>query len=47
LPWSEISTRLAPPEQIGARERNYARVIGVSNFDPDELDQPSCAISTA
>jgi 2,5-diketo-D-gluconate reductase A len=22
-----------------ARERNYARVIGVSNFDPDELDE--------
>ncbi len=37
--WPGGGATWAWPGMEAARERNYARVIGVSNFDPDELDQ--------
>jgi diketogulonate reductase-like aldo/keto reductase len=37
--WPGGGATWAWPAMEAARERNYARVIGVSNFDPDELDQ--------
>jgi diketogulonate reductase-like aldo/keto reductase len=37
--WPEGGPTWAWPGMVAARTRNYARAIGVSNFDPDELDQ--------
>jgi diketogulonate reductase-like aldo/keto reductase len=37
--WPGGGATWAWPGMEAARQRNYARVIGVSNFDPDELDQ--------
>ena len=37
--WPGNGATWAWPGMEGARARSYARAIGVSNFDPDELDQ--------
>ncbi|MGZ4248497.1 MAG: aldo/keto reductase [Solirubrobacteraceae bacterium] len=37
--WPAGGPTWAWPGMEAARERDYARAIGVSNFDPDELDQ--------
>jgi diketogulonate reductase-like aldo/keto reductase len=37
--WPAGGPTWAWPGMEAARERGYARAIGVSNFDPDELDQ--------
>ena len=37
--WPGGEAASAWPGMEAARERSYARAIGVSNFDPDELDQ--------
>src|SRR5690242_1978831 len=37
--WPGGGATWAWPGMEAARERSYARAIGVSNFDPDELDQ--------
>ena len=37
--WPGGGTTWAWPGMEAARARSYARAIGVSNFDPDELDQ--------
>ena len=37
--WPGGGAAWAWPGMEAARERSYARAIGVSNFDPDELDQ--------
>lgn len=37
--WPADGPTWAWPGMEAARERGYARAIGVSNFDPDELDQ--------
>ncbi|HEY1509478.1 MAG TPA: aldo/keto reductase [Solirubrobacteraceae bacterium] len=37
--WPAGGATRAWPGMQAARERSYARAIGVSNFDPDELDQ--------
>jgi len=45
--WPGGGATWAWPGMEAARERSYARVIGVSNFDPDELDQVIAGASIA
>jgi diketogulonate reductase-like aldo/keto reductase len=45
--WPGGGATWAWPGMEAARARSYARVIGVSNFDPDELDQVLARASVA
>jgi 2,5-diketo-D-gluconate reductase A len=45
--WPEGGPTWAWPGMEAARERNYARAIGVSNFDVDELDRVMAGATVA
>jgi 2,5-diketo-D-gluconate reductase A len=45
--WPGRGATWAWPGMEAARERGYARAIGVSNFDPDELDQVMAGATVA